>query len=46
MTPKEALENLARAAALYRGTLAEHQALQESLRVLSELIPQPQEESK
>lgn len=42
--PETALANLAAAAAQYRGTLAEHQTLQESIGVLSAVLkPAPQE---
>lgn len=42
MTPEIALQNLANAAATYRGTLQEHQALQDSLGVIRNLVfPMP-----
>lgn len=38
MTPQQALQNLAACAAMFKGTLADHQALQESLGVLDSII--------
>lgn len=38
MTPEQALHNLAAAARAYRGTLDEHQALQQSVQVLAKAL--------
>lgn len=38
MTPEQALHNLAAAAHAYRGTLDEHQALQQSVQVLAKAL--------
>lgn len=48
MTPKEALQLLAQVAAMYKGNLQEHTALQEALKVLNETLPseEPDQEDK
>lgn len=40
---KRALGNLAAVAAAYRGTLEEHKALQDSVKMLSSIIPEVDE---
>lgn len=41
MNPTQALELLAQAAIQFRGTLQEHQSLQEAVRVLNEVVNPP-----
>lgn len=38
MTPKQALNLLSQVAAIYKGTLEEHQSLQEAVKVLTDYI--------
>lgn len=41
MTPEQALQNLSNVAAAFQGTLQQHQALQESLKVIGEALAKP-----
>lgn len=43
LSPNDALEILAQAAVQYRGTLAEHESLQQAVRVLHGVIQQQSE---
>lgn len=41
MTKEQAIELLTQVCSLYKGTLKEHQALQEALGVVSKLVEEP-----
>lgn len=46
ITPVQALENLAQAAAQFRGTRADHELIERCVRVLAALVQPPQAEKK
>jgi hypothetical protein len=45
MTPQKALEILREVASQFRGTLAEHQAVQAALSVIDNAVTEPNEET-
>jgi hypothetical protein len=45
LTPKQALEILAQAAAQFRGTRSEHELLERAIRTLATLVEPPQQTS-
>lgn len=44
LTPKQALEILAQAAAQFRGTRSEHELLERAIRTLAPLVESPKQE--
>jgi len=46
ITPTQALENLAQAAAQFRGTRADHEILERCVRVLAAIVQPPQADKK
>lgn len=43
MTPEQALQTLAQAAAEFRGTRKDHEVLETAVRTLAALLPKPEE---